>query len=103
MKQSSSSSVQASVRNPEKSRARLRNQDVRKIVHETRLVFLARFRTLVQANKKKRRENRKRARLSCRQRKRRAKRAEKDHEEFMRDAKIFLKNWEPTKFETAHF
>ena len=57
----------------------------------------------VQATKKKRRENRKRARLSCRQRKRREKRAKKDHEEFMRDAKIFLKNWEPTKFETAHF
>ena len=57
----------------------------------------------VQASKKKRRENRKRARLSCRQRKRREKRAEKDHEQFMRDAKIFLKNWEPTKFETVPF
>ena len=56
-----------------------------------------------QATKKKRRENRKRARLSCRQRQRLAKRAEKDHEAFMRDAKIFLKNWEPRNSQTAHF
>lgn len=52
----------------------------------------------VQATKKKRRGNRKRPRLSCRQRKRREKRAEKDHEAFMHDAKIFLKNWEPRSF-----
>ena len=52
----------------------------------------------IQATKKKRRGNRKRIRLSCRQRKRREKRAEKDHEAFMHDAKIFLKNWEPRSF-----
>ena len=57
--------------------------------------------SLTQATKKKRRRGK--PKLSHRQRQRRAKRAEKDHEAFMRDAKIFLKNWEPRNSQTAHF